>query len=868
MIYDILNEEVNKFGIPKEPDVSMVKYKQRTVKSSTHPDKTFWNSIYMVKGKPYRVRVETLIFNKEGKVLLVKKDKPTKYGVMYSLPGGSTEPGTLPSKQAELECLEEARIITKNIQYTGLTYQGTVEPYPNPYKNPKNEIEEQKKKDYFMYYGYIVYIFVAEYGGKYRGEIDPFDEDKKFANACDFYGINEINWRPEHVEAIKFYNEKIFDTPEKFNKYLNTFDYGYYEDGKNILQQDDFKNYKTISIDDFIFHKCGVCWDYVEYEAYYFQKYLGFKFTTNPLTENNTFCMYYMQHMDENKNMPSHTWLAYNLNNQIYAFESSWRSYQGIKKFNSEYEMIIEYDKRQREYYHKNNNFLTESLFVKYAPANKFNLTPDEYMNNIYDNKRHVVVKSDFKEFPVKQQLNPHLYFYHLLPKNIKLTKYGLVSLQFMYDNKMYKEFDYYTDKYRDRLVNAWGYYPDKNPKKLTREEIIDGLKKFRGENGLNAIYFFRYPPYKKLGPRMEDILNHKNIYRIDLNDPEVQKYIQLIDWGYENSHSNNKKLNREYYEQISSNQYFKKYNDSVKINFAALNHISIIPLYNYIPAHLLEKIPTPNSINDLYNNNLNESYIFTESIFHPKITLYHGSTQLFKEILPTAFSAGNKYFSKPSWAVFMFKQFESARIYSCSKALSIHFKNYFRPNADEKIKKISYFTHDGLFNYKAHSFIREDIYKKIYEDLKNMDIETYVYELEVPIDKNLSVIGTSPILPEFTYTGKVKTKKVHVIKITPELFTEIYKPISKTEYAKWVKKNKDKIYKSLNLYGPFGEILYHTDERKRMREIIEEKLKNGEIKPGDDLSFLYDNNIGNDNDTNDKNENNNKKINNTKKIK
>lgn len=840
MIYEILNEEVNKFEIPKEPDISMVKYKQRIVKSPDNPDKIFWNSIYMVNGKPYRVRVETLVFNKEGKILAVKKDKVTKYGVMYSLPGGSTEPKILPSKQAELECLEEARVKLKNIQYTGITYQGTVIPYPNPYENPKNEIEEQKKKDYFMYYGYIVYVFVAEYNGKYKGEIDPFDEDKKFAKACNFYDRNEIDWRKEHIEVIKFYNEKIFDTPEKFNSYLNTFEYGYYINGKNIYETDNFNNYKTISLDDFIFNKCGTCWDYTEYEAYYFQKYLGFKCTTSPLTQSKTFCMYYMQHIDDDKDMPTHTWLAYNLNGNIYAFESSWKSYKGITKFNNEYDMIMEYDKRQREYYKRHNNNLYQSLFIKYVPSTKFNLTPEEFMNNIYDCKNHIVIKSDLKDFPVQQNINPHFYFYHLLPKNIKLTKYGIVSLQFMLDNKMYKEFDYYTEKYRDRLVNGWNYYPNKKPNELTREEIINGLNKFRGENGVNSIYFFKYPPYKSLGPKMKNILQHKDIYRIDLKNPEVQKYIQLIDWGYMNSNSDNKKLTQEYYENITPQEYFKNYNDSLQMNFAKLNHIAIVLIYNYIPLHLLEKIEVIEDENDFYEKKLNEeveifnNYLFNESLTHPTITLYHGSTKLYKEILPTAFSAGNKYFSDPSWAVFMFRQFKLAQAYAIDELIEEYF--YDKLFSKEKTYPIIYFSHDGLFKYKINGYIRKDIWEIVYNKLKDMNIEVYVYELEVPIDKNLSVVGTTPTLPEYTYSGKVKTKKIYTIKLTPELFAQSYQPVSKTEYEKIKKKFKEL---GFNLYGPLGNILYDKDKRKRMRKIVSDKLDSGELKPGDDLSFL-----------------------------
>lgn len=48
------------------------------------------------------------------------------------------------------------------------------------------------------------------------------------------------------------------------------------------------------------------------------------------------------------------------------------------------------------------------------------------------------------------------------------------------------------TEKYRNRLCNDWGIYPDKNPKDLTLKEIHDGLNKFRmDENGNSYIYFF-----------------------------------------------------------------------------------------------------------------------------------------------------------------------------------------------------------------------------------------------------------------------------------------------------------------------------------------------------------------------------------------
>lgn len=832
--------EINKYNTSVEPDISKVQYKQK-IEVKNGESKTCWNSFLMVKNKPYRIRVETLIFNKSGEILVVKKDKLTKYGTFYSLPGGSVEPDIKPSKQAEAECLEEAKIKIKNIIYTGLSYQVNTEPYSSSYGNSFT-------KDDIMYYGSIIYIFVADYDGKYTGKVNPIDEEKQFAKQCKFYNIHDIQWRKEHIDAIRFYNEKIFDTPEQLNQYLNTFDYGYYNslNGENLIKTDEhFQNYKTMSLDDFIFHKCGVCWDYVDYEAYYLQKYLNFRVTTDPLTQNYTFCMYYMQHDDIDGDKPSHTWLAYNINNQVYCFESSWYTYQGITKFKNEYEMIKTYIQRQKksqqEYY---NNQITKSIVIKYLPNKKFNLTPEEYMNNIFDNKNHVVIKSDFKRWPVKQRVNPHLYFYHLFPKNIDLTKYGLVSLEFLYSHKMYKEFDYYTQKYRDRLVNGWKYYPHKKPEDLTREEIINGLKKFRGEDGTNAIYFFRYPPYKELGPKMNNILSHKYIYRIDINDPETQKYIKYIDWGYEGSNSDNKKLTREYYEQINSIDYFSNYKDNNPMNFAALNHISIIPKDHFLPAHILKQIKIPNAKEDMYDyEELNEATdILTESSML-LVSMYHGSIHKTHKIEPISFSVGNK-FSKPSWVIFMFRQFNLAKWYAICESINNHINH---SNISEYLNDYKHgcfaqwIERDGIFDFKPICILIDKIWNKIYDYLQNNTLECYVYELDVPINNKLSIIGTNPTLPEYTYSGKLDTKKIYTITITQDIFKENIKSVTEKEYEKVINVIKKSNFTNNMIYGPFNHLLFHIDDRIKMRLLVNDRMKSGKLHPGDNLNFLDD---------------------------
>ena len=73
------------------------------------------------------------------------------------------------------------------------------------------------------------------------------------------------------------------------------------------------------------------------------------------------------------------------------------------------------------------------------------------------------------------------LEFYHLVPDNISLTNDGIVSLEYFYinDKRLYSK---YTDKYRDRLVNEWNIYPNRDKESLSIEEIHDGINKFRDD--------------------------------------------------------------------------------------------------------------------------------------------------------------------------------------------------------------------------------------------------------------------------------------------------------------------------------------------------------------------------------------------------
>lgn len=190
----------------------------------------------------------------------------------------------------------------------------------------------------------------------------------------------------------------------KFNQTLNSYDYGIILDGVPLTGYDiDFNKYKTISPEDFKKYKTGVCWDYVEYEAQYFIEHFKMRLTTYPLKLNNTFSMYYMQHIDQDGDMPSHTWLGYKHGGNIFSFESSWKSLQGIQEYITEKDMVYYYLIEQEKYYASKNNKLSRYVVIKYTPMPRYNLTPEEYMNIILDNG--IVIESTIKSYPIRVSL-------------------------------------------------------------------------------------------------------------------------------------------------------------------------------------------------------------------------------------------------------------------------------------------------------------------------------------------------------------------------------------------------------------------------------------------------------------------------------
>lgn len=141
----------------------------------------------------------------------------------------------------------------------------------------------------------------------------------------------------------KYYNESVIiqeestdDTLEKIkvlNKELAQYEYIVVsKDGTIIdqIKQNSFKDYLTLSPNQFKKYKGGICWDYVAYEYPYFKSHFS----------NAKIKSFFFAIVKNNMITDTHTFLLFYMNDKVYWFENSWKPHCGIYEYNNEDEAI------------------------------------------------------------------------------------------------------------------------------------------------------------------------------------------------------------------------------------------------------------------------------------------------------------------------------------------------------------------------------------------------------------------------------------------------------------------------------------------------------------------------------------------------
>jgi len=164
-----------------------------------------YNENVKIKGfnKWLRGRSELLIIDKD-KVYLKKDPKKG-----YSIPGGGWEKDEDHNLSAIRETNEEARIKVKNVSY--------VYSYAS-FFDPKDWVKEKISKENW-WYGEYTELYIGEYDGQYKGEVEKIDQDKAMESG-KFYDIKSIynDLIPVHQEALSSIVNEAMSWKESDNK--------------------------------------------------------------------------------------------------------------------------------------------------------------------------------------------------------------------------------------------------------------------------------------------------------------------------------------------------------------------------------------------------------------------------------------------------------------------------------------------------------------------------------------------------------------------------------------------------------------------------------------------------------------------------
>lgn len=267
-------------------------------------------------------------------------------------------------------------------------------------------------------------------------------------------------------------------------------------------------NYRWIDDESFIYtpdevleKREGNCWEQVELTRKIFKDY------------GITVDSYYASLSDDSGKFQTHTFIVYKKDNSFLWIEHSWDRYSGIHEYVSLNELLKD---------------------VKAKLVDDFNGTGDVYAFVYqYDGLPKPMKAPEFLDYCSKQKLiklNDPVYVYYFANKDEDMSL-GILSLKYLYDNQMYDLFDKSVNIYKSSVTGNFHIpkYEGRDDDSLTREEILDGLSRYKGEYGSSYIYFFKYSDKDELIKHAKRLLNVNDIYRININDEEVQLHIKDI---------------------------------------------------------------------------------------------------------------------------------------------------------------------------------------------------------------------------------------------------------------------------------------------------------------------------------------------------
>lgn len=171
--------------------------------------------------------------------------------------------------------------------------------------------------------------------------------------------------------------------PEELHLYMYNFNYGYLTKDKRIIFEEEplcndywYDNYILQDADDLIETQTGNCFDQTEFARTWFEK--------------NNYKVFTFHEQIRNRLDYSHSFLAYydQKTNTYNWFETTWKKYQGIKKYKNLDALLRHQYYLYLETLHKNGIIEGPNIIVANFQKPKKHSTVEEYINNINKGKK------------------------------------------------------------------------------------------------------------------------------------------------------------------------------------------------------------------------------------------------------------------------------------------------------------------------------------------------------------------------------------------------------------------------------------------------------------------------------------------------
>ena len=239
---------------------------------------------------------------------------------------------------------------------------------------------------------------------------------------------------------------------------------------------------------------------------------------------------------------------------------------------------------------------------------------------------------------------------------------------------------------------------------------------------------------------------------------------------------------------------------------------------------------------------NLKEFDVATEGIMDGKITLYHGSANLYKTLESVALDFGNAL-QKPGWSLFCFKEKDIAISWAIMRTLYQLLREMKRRN-----KEINQFNDFFIWNGSTcRLVVNGGRFDELITYMEMVPMKGYVYTV-TPHISHVS-FGNDSAHPEYTVReDHIKPIKTDIITLSKSNILKYCDVMNENQYINFRDNIKDQwnwMSRGLLSLLITNDWSYNLMENNKDVMQIRNDISTGKLKPGDDIEkYLKTNNL------------------------